>query len=148
MQNEPVREHEAQDEIPVTSLPPVDDQANDTEADSDAADFSVTQFIQGKGLKTEHIEPGQTEWFTVIDVGWITYDAKNGRKADTKPLLTLDGEDNEREWSLNVTNTIICNDAWGDDMRQWIGKKIGAYHDRSVQNPQGGRSGGLRVRIR
>ena len=119
----------------------VDD--DDVEIDLDA-DLDVTRFVQGMGLKTEAIPPGQTEHFTITDVGWKVFEGKNGKPSEKKPLLTLD---DDREWSLNIANAGICRDAWGPDMRKWIGHRIGAYHDRSVTDPNGRRSGGLRVRI-
>ena len=136
MSEDSVREDELEDEdIPMPQ--------ESADADDDD-EYDVTRYVQGTILKTDHIEPGQTEHFQITAVGWITYEAKDGRRAEKKPLLDFD---DGRQWALNKTNTETVSHAWGFDMRQWVGKGLGIHHDRTIKDPSGRRSGGLRVRI-
>ena len=107
----------------------------------------VTQFLGSEYLSVKDVEAG-TLTFGITAVSKEQFEAKKGQKPQKPRLvLTLDG-DPPRKLSLNATNLTVLIEAWGADARLWIGYMFDAYLDKTVRDPSGKQTGGLRVRPR
>ena len=100
----------------------------------------------GEFLKTKDVEAGDLT-FGITHVEKVTFKPKGEKTAEKKLVLTLGG-DPVRKLSLNDTNLRTLIDAWGHDAARWVGKVFDAYYDKTVRDPSGKRTGGLRVRPR
>ena len=119
-----------------------EDQHTVTLSESDH-DLDVTPIVEGSFWKKELIEPDEEIELPITDVGWTTFRDKNGKPEKRKPLLTL-GHD--KTFASNPTNTKVMARAFGNDMHQWIGRRVRLWHDPNVSF--GSQIlGGLRVRI-
>ena len=117
-------------------------------AENTAADplSDVSKLISGEYLKAKDVEAGPLT-FGILRAEMETFKAKGEKKAETRLVLTLEG-DPLRKLSLNQTNIQTLMDAWGKDARRWVGKCLDAFFDKSVRDPSGKLTGGLRVRVR
>jgi len=107
----------------------------------------VSQLLGGEYLRAADVELGPLT-FGITCVQYETFEAKGEKKkAEKKVVLTLDG-DPVRKLALNQTNLQTLMDAWGKDARLWVGKVFDAYFDKTVRDPSGKPTGGLRVRVR
>ena len=97
-------------------------------------------------LGTKDVHAGPLT-FGIAKVEIEHFPAKGDKKAERKLVLSLAG-DPPRKLSLNQTNLQTLTDAWGTDARNWVGQVFDAYCDRTVRDPSGKVTGGLRVRVR
>ena len=80
--------------------------------------------------------------FTIACVEKKAFEAKNGRPAESKWVMTFEGD---RCLGLNKTNLALLAKWFGKRASAWRGKQVTVYRDESIQF--GGRLvGGLRVR--
>jgi hypothetical protein len=106
------------------------------------ADDDVSGDLSGSYLKQSDFENDSAIMFTIRRVEKKAFEAKNGRPAEEKWVLTFD---DERCFGLNKTNLRLMVKWFSKHWRTWIGKKITVYRDESISF--GGRLvGGLRIR--
>jgi hypothetical protein len=67
--------------------------------------------------------------YTITRVEKKTFDARNGKPADTRFVLTFSGD---KVFSLNKTNLRLLVKWFGPHTRDWIGKQVAVYRDESV----------------
>ena len=104
--------------------------------------YDARDFIGGTFIKKEDLAAGPQR-FTIQGVSKTTFGAKDGRPAEDVLQLELD---DDRQFSLNKTNTKILIAAHGGKTDGWIGKSVILYVDPNVMF--GGRLvGGVRVQI-
>ena len=103
----------------------------------DARDFVGSTFIKKDALAAG------PQRFTIQGVSKTTFGAKDGRPAEDVLQLELD---DDRQFSLNKTNTKILIGAHGGKTDGWIGKSVILYVDPNVMF-RGGLVGGVRVQI-
>jgi hypothetical protein len=105
-------------------------------------DDDVSGDLSSAFLKQSDFDRDQAIVFTILRVEKKQFEAKNGRPAESKWVVTFDGE---RCLSLNKTNLALLAKWFGKKAGAWKGKKITVYRDESISF--GGRLvGGLRVR--
>lgn len=97
---------------------------------------------RGDYLKKADVEAGPLT-FGVKSVDWQSFDARDGKPAEKRLVLTLDG-DPVRKLALNKTNLEVFADAWGPKAKYWVGCMFDAFFDPNVFM-HGKRTGGLRV---
>ena len=100
----------------------------------------------GEYLKTKDVEHGDLT-FGIARVEKVTFEAKGDRAADKKVVLTFEG-DPVKKLSLNQPNLQTLFEAWGKDATRWTGLMLDCYFDRTVRDPGGRLTGGVRVRAR
>jgi len=102
----------------------------------------VSADLSGSFLKQSDFEIDPAITFTIARVEKKTFEAKNGRPAEAKWVVTFEGD---RCLGLNKTNLQLLAKWFGTRNSAWIGKRITVYRDESISF--GGRlTGGLRVR--
>ena len=106
------------------------------------SDLDVSADLGGQFLKREDVDQ-RGRSFTIQQVSRETFEARDGRPAQTRVVLALEGE---RKFSLNKTNLKALAQAWGKKTAAWHGRTLVVYLDAHVQN-RGQVVGGLRVRI-
>jgi len=75
----------------------------------------------------------------------VRFDVLKGENGDEqKPVMYFQGD--VKPMIVNNTNWMTCEDAWGDDSDNWLGKSVELYFEPSVMFG-GKRVGGVRVRI-
>ena len=104
--------------------------------------YDARDFIGGTFIKKEDLAAGPQR-FTIQGVSKATFGAKDGRPAEDVLQLELD---DDRQFSLNKTNTKILIGAHGGKTDGWIGKSVILYVDPNVMF-RGGLVGGVRVQI-
>ena len=105
-------------------------------------DDDVSADLSSSFLKQSDFETDPAITFTIARVEKKTFEAKNGRPAEAKWVVTFDGD---RSLGLNKTNLQLLAKWFGKRAGAWTGKRITVYRDESIQF--GGRlTGGLRVR--
>lgn len=84
---------------------------------SKASDYckSSSDFLKAADLG------GKTVALRVRGTGDHVFDADSA-KPKKKIILWFEGK--EKGWALNVTNTRLLIDRWGDEMDNWIGKEL------------------------
>ena len=80
--------------------------------------YDARDFVGGTFIKKEDLAAGPQR-FTIQGVSKTTFEAKNGRPAEDVLQLELD---DDRQFSLNKTNTKILIGAHGGKTDGWIGK--------------------------
>lgn len=107
----------------------------------------VRSFLGSEYLNAKDVEDGVLT-FAVASVSKEEFEAKKGEKKQ-KPRLVLTCEgDPVRKLSCNATNLQTFIDGWGTDARLWNGGVFDAVYDKTVRDPSGKQTGGLRVRLR
>jgi len=102
----------------------------------------VSGDLTGAFLRQADFANFSSQRFSIVRVEKKSFEAKNGRPAESKWVVTFDGD---RCLSLNKTNLNLLARWFGPHTRDWIGKEIAVYRDESISF--GGRlTGGLRVR--
>jgi hypothetical protein len=105
-------------------------------------DDDVSSDLSGSFLRQSDFSDGSGIVFTIATVEKKDFEAKNGRPAESKWVVTFVGG---RCLGLNKTNLQLLAKWFGKLSRNWIGKRVTVYVDESVAF--GGRLvGGLRVR--
>ena len=104
--------------------------------------YDARDFIGGTFIKKEDLAAGPQR-FTIQGVSKTTFGAKDGRPAEDVLQLELD---DDRQFSLNKTNTKILIGAHGGKTDGWISKSVILYVDPNVMF-RGGLVGGVRVQI-
>ncbi len=100
------------------------------------------QAFPSRFLKQEHL-PHPTR-AVIGDVQLEAFEYKQGER--NKPVLSFAG-DTLRPFPLNATNWDVLAAAYGPNVDLWAGKPVEAYVDSSILNPNGQRTGGIRLRI-
>ena len=104
--------------------------------------YDARDFVGGTFIKKDDLAAGPQR-FTIQGISKTTFGAKDGRPAEDVLQLELD---DDRQFSLNKTNTKILIGAHGGKTDGWIGKSVILYVDPNVMF--GGRLvGGVRVQI-
>jgi hypothetical protein len=109
------------------------------------SDLDVSGDLAGTYLKKSDVEDAPLT-FTIQSVERVLFEAKAGRPAQQRVVLTFVG-DPLRRMSLNKTNLGICAKAWGKHTAAWIGRPVTVELDEGVTFA-GQLVGGLRVKIR
>jgi hypothetical protein len=105
-------------------------------------DDDVSSDLTGSFLKQSDFDTDPAITFTIRRVEKKDFEAKNGRPAESKWVITFDGE---RCLGLNKTNLQLLAKWFGKHAKAWVGQRITVYKDESISF--GGRLvGGLRVR--
>lgn len=105
-------------------------------------DDDVSGDLTGSFLKQSDFDRDPAITFTIARVEKKDFEAKNGRPAESKWVVTFDGD---RCLGLNKTNLQLLAKWFGKRASAWRGQKITVYRDESISF--GGRLvGGLRVR--
>lgn len=105
-------------------------------------DDDVSADLTGQFLKKADFTDTPAIVFTIRRVEKRSFEAKNGRPAQDKWVLTFDGD---RCMSLNKTNLQLLAKWWGKHARNWHGRQVTVYWDESVSF--GGQLvGGMRLR--
>jgi hypothetical protein len=105
-------------------------------------DDDVSADLTGQFLKKADFDDRSAIVFTIMRVDKRTFEARNGRPAQDKWVVTFDGD---RCLSLNKTNLQLLAKWFGKRARAWQGKKVTVYWDESVSF--GGQLvGGMRLR--
>jgi hypothetical protein len=104
----------------------------------------VTSDLSGVYLKKQDVEDGSLS-LVIASVDKVVFDAKGGKPAEAKWVLTFTG-DPVRRMTLNKTNLSILAKAFGKKTGPWTGQTIEIYLDESVMFA-GQLTGGIRVRI-
>ena len=108
----------------------------------DDFDDDVSSDLTGQFLKQADFDDGNGLTFRIARVEKTHFDAKNGRPAEDKWVVTFYGD---RCLGLNKTNLALLAKWFGKHHRAWTGKAVTVYRDESVSF--GGRLvGGLRLR--
>jgi hypothetical protein len=110
-----------------------------------ATDLDVSADLAGVYLKKSDVEDGPLT-FTITAVERVLFEAKAGRPAQSRVVLSFEG-DPLRRLSLNKTNLGIVVKAWGKHTSKWIGHTIDVELDEGVTFA-GQLVGGLRVKMR
>ena len=108
------------------------------------ADLDVSSDLGGEYLKKFDIRDSGPQRFAIVGTDRITFEAKNGRPAQTRIVLTFGGEPT-RKMSLNKTNLRVLVKVWGPKPAAWVGKVVQVYFDPEVMFGAE-KTGGLRVR--
>lgn len=85
-----------------------------------ASELFPSRFLRAADLQ-DRILPAVIDKISVEDVGG------EGRPGDTKPVITLRGR--KKQLILNKTNTFALARAYGDELDDWVGKRIEIYPD-------------------
>jgi hypothetical protein len=110
--------------------------------DPELENDDVSGDLSGQFLRQADFDDEPSQRFTITRVEKKSFEAKNGRPAESKWVVTFEGD---RCMSLNRTNLALLAKWYGRHSRDWIGKPVSVYRDESVSF--GGRLvGGLRVR--
>ena len=104
--------------------------------------YDARDFVGGTFIKKDDLAAGPQR-FTIQGISKTTFGAKDGRPAEDVLQLELD---DDRQFSLNKTNTKILIGAHGGKTDGWIGKSVILYVDPNVMF-RGGLVGGVRVQI-
>ena len=105
-------------------------------------DDDVSGDLGGKYLNKAEFENGNGIRFTITSVEKTTFEAKNGKPAEVKWVVTFVGD---RSLPLNRTNLNLLAKWFGTRSSAWAGKEITVYRDESVMMA-GRLTGGWRVR--
>lgn len=108
------------------------------------SDLDVTGDLSGANLKKDDLAAG-AQRFTVTAVARAFFEARDGRPAANKIVLTFAGEP-ARKLVLNKTNLRVMADTFGARTSAWLGKPIVVYVDPTV-TIGADRVGGLRIYI-
>lgn len=84
-----------------------------------------------------------TEPTKVIIAGIEFAEFERDGKTEKEPRLLFD---DGKVMSLNKTNATMLSNLFGDETDKWTGKEIVIYVDPNVRNPEGKKTGGVRVR--
>jgi hypothetical protein len=114
--------------------------------DSAVPDLDVTSDLVRVYISAEEVKKGGPLTCLITWAEREEFEARGDRPASTKVVLTLAG-DPVRKLPLNKVNLGTLSDEWGVQAGLWIGKTFEAYFDKSVTDPNGKRTGGLRVRV-
>src|SRR5262245_18514339 len=107
-------------------------------------DYDVTADLSGTYLKKRDLEEGPLR-LTVASVDKVTFEARNGKPAQSRNVLTFATEP-VRKLGLNTTNLSLMAKGLGGRTGPWIGQTIEVYWDDTVCF--GGQlTGGVRVRV-
>jgi hypothetical protein len=94
-------------------------------------------------VKKEDLMGGNDRGYTIQDIDVVEFGSASKGDLKRLPQLVLD---NKELFTLNVTNTRILINHFGDNMQDWKGRRIALAYDESIQF--GGRMvGGIRLRI-
>jgi hypothetical protein len=105
-------------------------------------DDDVSGDLSGSFLKQSDFDNDPAITFTIARVEKKQFEAKNGRPAEAKWVVTFEGD---RCLGLNKTNLQLLAKWHGKKASAWTGKRVTVYRDESISF--GGRLvGGLRVR--
>jgi hypothetical protein len=104
----------------------------------------VTADLSGVYLKKQDLADGPLR-LTISEVERVTFEARAGKPAEPKWVLTFAGEP-VRKLGLCKTNLAVLAKAFGRKVTPWIGQTIEVYLDQSVMFA-GQLTGGIRVRI-
>ena len=105
-------------------------------------DDDVSADLSGQFLKQSDFDRDPALTFTIASAEKKAFEAKNGRPAESKWVVTFEGD---RCLGLNKTNLALLAKWFGKKPSAWTGKQITVYRDESISF--GGRLvGGLRVR--
>ena len=105
-------------------------------------DDDVSGDLSGSFLKQSDFDTDPAITFTIRTVEKKQFEAKNGRPAEAKWVVTFDGD---RSLGLNKTNLALLAKWFGKRASAWKGQRVTVYKDESISF--GGRLvGGLRVR--
>jgi hypothetical protein len=105
-------------------------------------DDDVSAELSGAALSKADFDGGQTHVFTIARVDKKEFEAKNGRPAETRRVLTFDGG---KVLTLNRVNLSLLAKWFGPRPSKWVGHLIEVYRDESVMF--GGQlTGGWRLR--
>jgi hypothetical protein len=104
----------------------------------------VTGDLSGVYLKKQDVADGALS-LVIASVDKVVFDAKGGKPAEAKWVLTFMG-DPPRRMTLNKTNLSILAKAFGRKTGPWTGQTIEIYLDASVMFGSQ-LTGGIRVRI-
>jgi hypothetical protein len=110
-----------------------------------SSDLDITADLGGQYLKKADFEAGEWKRFVVIAVDRVMFEARNGKPAQTKIVVTFEGEP-QRKLALNKTNLRILAKVWGKNAAAWIGRTLFVGIDENVSFG-GEQVGGLRVRV-
>jgi hypothetical protein len=80
---------------------------------------------------------------TIEDLHPVTLKDDDGHD-ESKTAMTF--SDFPKPWLVNFTNWMTCEDAYGEESDDWIGRKIEIFVDPTVMM-KGKRTGGVRCRI-
>jgi len=112
----------------------------------DASQFLGGRYLRATDLPAGRLDGDEGETFTVESAVIDEYKRDGAEHGDRRLALRIAGP-TERVLRLNDTNLKACIAAWGRDASQWGGRTFVAYNDTSVRNPQGARTGGVRMRF-
>jgi hypothetical protein len=93
-------------------------------------DDDVSAELAGQALNSADFEGGLSIRFRIAGVDKKTFEAKNGKPADTRRVLVLDP--GGKQMSLNKTNLRLLVKWFGSKTRDWLGKEVAVYRDESV----------------
>lgn len=105
-------------------------------------DDDVSSDLSGNYLNAADFENGIGRRFTIASVVKQLYEAKNGKPAESKRVLTFD---DGHCLGLNKTNLRLLAKWFGTKSSAWVGKTVTVYRDESVQFA-GRLTGGWRLR--
>jgi hypothetical protein len=104
----------------------------------------VSGDLTGVYLKKQDLEDGPLSQH-IAAVDKVLFEAKGGKPAETKWVLTFTGEPT-RKLTLNKTNLSVLAKAFGKRTGPWVGQTVEIYLDESVMYA-GQLTGGLRIRV-
>ena len=104
--------------------------------------YDAGDFVGGAFLKKEDLAAGPQR-FSIQGISKVTFKGRNGGADEDALQLELD---DDRQFSLNKTNTMALIKMYGRSTANWIGKTITLYVDPNVMF-SGRLVGGVRVRI-
>jgi hypothetical protein len=105
-------------------------------------DDDVSGDLTGSFLKQSDFEQQPEQLFTITSVEKKDFEAKNGRPAESKWVVTFEGD---RCLGLNKTNLQLLAKWFGKKANAWKGQRVTVYRDESISF-SGRLVGGLRVR--
>ena len=105
-------------------------------------DDDVSGELSGQSLNPADFADGRSHTFRITRVDKKTFDARNGRAAEERRVLTFS---NGRILSLNRTNLKLMAKWFGVRPSAWVGQYVTVYRDESVSFA-GQLTGGWRLR--
>jgi hypothetical protein len=108
----------------------------------DLDDDDVSAELTGASLNKADFDDGRSLVVTLARVDKKVFEAKNGRPAETRRVLTFEGG---KLLTLNRVNLTLLAKWFGPHTRDWVGQRVAVYRDDTVMF--GGQlTGGWRLR--
>jgi len=103
--------------------------------------MNVRQVLGGEWLSKDDLKPGDNV-VRITEVA-LNEDERDGK---TRKQFVLRFKGSDKRFGLNMTNTAILQQLFGDETDDWVNQKVALYIDPTVRNAAGQMVGGVRLR--